>query len=95
MMGDLTLETKLRILEENQEPRQFTLEELAEFDGQEGRPAYVAVNGIVYDVTPKTSWAGGQHFGVIAGRDNSITYASCHAAFAILQRVEAVGILVE
>ncbi len=33
------------------EQREFTLEELAEYNGTGGRPAYVAVNGIVYDVS--------------------------------------------
>jgi predicted heme/steroid binding protein len=31
--------------------KEFTLEELAEFDGREGRAAYVAYEGVVYDIT--------------------------------------------
>jgi len=31
--------------------RKFTLEELGKFDGKEGRQAYVAYKGEVYDVT--------------------------------------------
>ena len=37
--------------------RTFTIEELAKFDGKNGRPAYVAVNGMVYDVTNNRAWA--------------------------------------
>ena len=29
----------------------FTLAQLAQYDGQNGQPAYVAVDGVVYDVT--------------------------------------------
>ena len=39
----------------------LTLEQLAEFDGQNGRSAYVAVNGVIYDVTNSRLWRGGEH----------------------------------
>lgn len=94
MKEDITRVSKIKTLEENEQSRQFTLEELAQYDGKEGRSAYVAVNGIVYDVTPKPSWANGEHFGgVVAGKDMTIQYESCHAAFAILKRLEQVGVL--
>ncbi len=40
----------------------MTLEELKQFDGKEGRPAYIGFEGKVYDVTQSYSWRGGQHF---------------------------------
>lgn len=39
----------------------FNAAQLAEFDGKDGRKAYVAVDGIVYDVTAVPQWAGGMH----------------------------------
>ena len=39
----------------------FTVEELAAFDGKEGRPAYVAYSGKVYDVTGSVMWENGEH----------------------------------
>jgi len=43
------------------ETRVFTAAELATFDGKDGRPAYVAVDGVVYDVTGQPNWPGGEH----------------------------------
>jgi len=47
----------------------FNKAELAKFDGQNGQPAYVAVDGVVYDVTGVDAWAGGKHHGNLAGQE--------------------------
>ena len=39
----------------------MTLEDLHHFDGKEGRPAYIAYNGKVYDVTGSRLWKEGSH----------------------------------
>ena len=44
--------------------REFTLEELKQFDGRDGRPAYVAYDGSVYDVSESSMWDGGDHEGM-------------------------------
>lgn len=41
--------------------RKFTLEELKQFDGKEGRPAYFVVDGVVYDATASKLWRNGTH----------------------------------
>jgi len=52
------------------EMKKFTLEELAKFDGKEGRPAYVAYKGKVYDVSESWMWEDGDHQGLHeAGKD--------------------------
>jgi len=38
-----------------------TAEGLCQFDGKDGRPAYVAYQGIVYDVTKSSLWKNGSH----------------------------------
>jgi predicted heme/steroid binding protein len=41
--------------------RVFTMSQLLRYDGRDGRSAYVAVNGIVYDVTTSFLWQRGKH----------------------------------
>ena len=47
----------------------FTIDELAVFNGKDGAPAYIAVDGIVYDVTNVPQWKNGMHIRFEAGRD--------------------------
>lgn len=49
--------------------RVFTLEELSQYNGKDGQPAYVAYKGVVYDVTNEPKWEGGSHSGKMAGTD--------------------------
>lgn len=49
----------------------FTAEELAKYNGQNGAPAYVAVDGNVYDVSNVATWRNGKHHGNLAGHDVS------------------------
>jgi predicted heme/steroid binding protein len=44
------------------EDKAFTRAELLDFDGREGRPAYVAFKGKVYDLSPSSSWDAGLHY---------------------------------
>ncbi|TEB04397.1 Cytochrome b5-like Heme/Steroid binding domain protein [Pelotomaculum schinkii] len=66
----------------------FTLQELSKFDGQNGNPAYIAVNGIVYDVTKVRQWKNGNHQGCSAGKDLTADFP--HKA-SILAKVPIVG----
>jgi predicted heme/steroid binding protein len=55
------------------EEQAFTKESLARFDGKEGRPAYVAYEGKVYDVTSSLMWQDGDHEGEhLAGVDLTV-----------------------
>lgn len=51
------------------EEKTFTLDELEEYDGKDGAKAYIAVDGVVYDVTDVEPWAGGEHNDYEAGKD--------------------------
>ena len=48
---------------------ELTVEELAQYNGKDGQPAYIAVDGIIYDVTNSAAWKNGQHNGFEAGKD--------------------------
>ena len=48
---------------------ELTLEELKQYDGKNGNPAYVAVDGVIYDVTNVAKWKDGEHNGYSAGND--------------------------
>lgn len=74
--------------------RSFTLQELAYYDGSEGKPAYVAVNGVIYDVSDMIGWAGGTHFGLYAGRNHTEAFMNCHEGRSkVLEKLPRVGIL--
>lgn len=74
----------------------FTLEELSKYNGKDGMPAYVAVDGVVYDVSDKTLWAGGEHQNrVSAGRDLSEAILQSPHGKAKLEELPIVGVLAE
>ena len=41
--------------------KEMTEEQLSSFDGKEGRPAYIAYKGIIYDIGGSRLWRNGQH----------------------------------
>lgn len=74
---------------------ELTLEELAKFNGKDGARAYVAVDGIIYDVTDSAFWKDGAHNGFEAGKDLTaeIKEKSPHGV-AKLENVKEIGKLV-
>jgi predicted heme/steroid binding protein len=59
----------------------FTKEELSKYNGQNGTAAYVAVDGIVYDMS--SVFKNGSHFSHIAGTELTNAFYSYHAKSAI------------
>lgn len=45
------------------ELKKFTVKELEEYNGKDGKPAYVAYQGKVYDLSQSDLWGGGAHMG--------------------------------
>lgn len=72
----------------------FTPEELTAFDGKDGRKAYVAVEGKVYDVTGVPAWTDGQHNGAMAGTDLTEALAKAPHGVSKLEGLPVVGTLV-
>lgn len=71
----------------------FTLSELAQYDGTMGKPKYVAVKGIVYDVSNVPNWSKSTHYGLTAGKDLSSQFESCHGVESKLAKLPKVGVL--
>lgn len=74
----------------------FTREELAAFDGLEDRNAYIAVDGVVYDVTAVFQWGSKLHAGKFqAGKDYSEEIKKApHGVDKLLEAVR-IGTLVD
>lgn len=74
---------------------EITLEELSQFNGKDGNKAYLAVDGVIYDVTNVSQWRGGSHNGVDAGQDVSdqIANLSPHGK-RVLNNLKVIGNLI-
>jgi predicted heme/steroid binding protein len=59
-------------------------------------PAYIAVSGVIYDVSDSSRWSGGSHNGFTAGADltDEIASISPHGT-SVLDRLVIVGELME
>lgn len=74
--------------------KQFTLLELAQYDGAMGKAAYIAVEGIVYDVSWDPCFGGGSHFGIMAGKDLTAEFKKGHVNdVEVLKDLPIVGVL--
>lgn len=74
----------------------YPIEELSKYTGKDGNPAYIAVDGVVYDVTNVSQWKNGMHNGFKAGLDltQEIKTKSPHG-ISQLKGIKAVGKLVK
>ncbi|MGL5354376.1 MAG: cytochrome b5 domain-containing protein [Clostridium sp.] len=76
------------------EEKTFTVDELAKYNGKNGNPAYVAVSGVVYDVSGVDEWSNGNHKkGITAGKDLTDEIAKAPHKLKVLDEIPMVGIL--
>lgn len=74
----------------------FTKDNLAKYNGQNGQPAYVAIKGVVYDVSGKAAWQGGKHHGNLAGHDlTDVLYNKSPHGDRVLKGLPVVGRLAD
>ncbi len=72
----------------------FSKDELKYFDGKEGRSAYVAYKGRVYDVTNSFLWKGGKHMALhVAGCDLTEELKKAPHGDEFIKRFPVVGVL--
>lgn len=78
------------------EKRYFTEIELSLYDGLNGRPAYVACDGIVYDLSGSALWRYGHHQGHHqAGNNLTEMLKDAPHGENFLQIFPTVGVLIE
>jgi predicted heme/steroid binding protein len=79
------------------ELKKFTLKELEEYNGKDGKPTYMAYEGKVYDLSQSSLWGNGNHIGSHqAGRDITEELETAPHGDEVLKRknVKLVGKLV-
>lgn len=77
------------------EQKKITLQELQQNNGRGGKPAYIAYQGKVYDVTDSSFWMDGDHLGSHnAGKDLTDELELAPHGAENLSRVKLVGELV-
>lgn len=67
--------------------KEFTKDTLAEFNGKDGKPAYIAVDGDVYDVS--AHYSDKSHY--TAGEDITAAFAHSPHGKEMLQHLPKVG----
>ncbi|KDR96578.1 Predicted heme/steroid binding protein [Peptoclostridium litorale DSM 5388] len=81
--------------EDLEESMEVTLQELSQYNGKEGNPAYIAVDGVVYDVTDHPGWKDGMHSGVSAGQDITQQLKEAPHGDSKLEGLKVVGRIAE
>lgn len=72
--------------------RQFTLAELSQYDGKDGKPVYIAYKGKVYDASNSRLWKTGKHAAShVAGTDLTEALAKAPHTEAVLSRLPILG----
>jgi len=70
----------------------MTEEELGHYDGKEGRKAYIAYRGVIYDVTDNAKWKGGRHMNRLdAGQDLTAFLADAPHGEEVFAKLPVVG----
>ena len=96
-----TAETKEAVKSEEWKKKVFSPSELKEYNGTNGKPVYVAVDGIVYDLSGCEAWKTGMHVKMhAAGQDLTDAYKnkapkSIHMDKKNIEKFPKVGILVD
>ena len=73
----------------------FTKQQLALRNGQDKPQIWVALKGVIYDVTESRLWKNGKHYEHWAGQDLTEELADAPHTDTVFEKFEKVGILVK
>lgn len=72
----------------------MTRQELSQYNGQDGQPAYVAISGTIYNVSDSPLWKEGNHVDAHqAGSDLTTELKSAPHVRSVIERFPVVGSL--
>ena len=74
-----------------EQAKKFTVNELSQFNGKDGNPAYVGYKGKVYDVTESYQWVDGEHLGHVAGKDLTDQMEIAPHSEDVMERMKVIG----
>jgi predicted heme/steroid binding protein len=75
--------------------KQFTSAELANFDGTNGKPCYIAYKGKVYEVTSNSNFSDGSHYDHPTAEDLTAAFEEAPHGEEVFASLPVVGELVE
>eukprot|EP00331_Platyophrya_macrostoma_P013177 CAMPEP_0176428464 /NCGR_PEP_ID=MMETSP0127-20121128/13165_1 /TAXON_ID=938130 /ORGANISM="Platyophrya macrostoma, Strain WH" /LENGTH=131 /DNA_ID=CAMNT_0017810151 /DNA_START=53 /DNA_END=448 /DNA_ORIENTATION=+ len=55
--------------------KEFTIEELANFNGKREKKVYIAIQNLVFDVTASGNYGPGDAYSLLAGKECSVVFA--------------------
>ena len=74
--------------------KEFTLDEIKEYNGQDGKPTYVVYEGRVYDLTESKKWKNGRHMNRHeSGGDLTADIQAAPHKPDVLERFPQIGVL--
>lgn len=78
-----------------EDSKKITLEELKQYNGKNGKPAYIAYQGKVYDVSQSKLWSDGDHMGLHeAGKDLTEDIDLAPHREEVLERAKLIGTII-
>jgi predicted heme/steroid binding protein len=69
----------------------YTKSHLALRNGQDKPEVWVALNGLIYDLTPSRLWTDGKHYEHWAGQDLTEELKDAPHTESVFKRFEAIG----
>lgn len=74
---------------------ELTLAELAMYNGVDSEFMYIAVDGVIYDITNVKEWTTGEHNNNVAGTDLTEAIPNSPHKLEVLEDLKVVGTLID